>query len=99
MLGCGLGYRPFLQCASAVVGQLAVDHLDGAQKCKGVVSERAKPLVERRRPSSVHAGQFRELRGFREGVSKVMCQLFIHVRWTLSDGSCFKDYPHKVGSE
>jgi hypothetical protein len=48
-------------CAAAVVAHLAVDLVDGAQDCKGVVSEWAKPLAYRLRPSSVHAGQSREL--------------------------------------
>ena len=48
-------------CAAAVVAHLAVDVIDGAQDCKGVVSEWTKPLAHRLRPSSVHAGQSREL--------------------------------------
>ena len=48
-------------CAAAVVAQLAVGDVDGAQDCKAVVNEWAKPLAQRLRPSSVHAGQSREL--------------------------------------
>ena len=50
-------------CAAAVVAHLAGAEVDGAQDCKAVVCEWAKPLAQRLRPSSVHAGQSRELCG------------------------------------
>jgi ribonuclease HI len=48
-------------CAAAVTAHLAVGEVDGAQDCKGVVEEWSKPLTYRLRPSSIHAGQSREL--------------------------------------
>ena len=48
-------------CAAAVVAHLAVGEVNAAQDCKAVVQEWAKPLRQRLRPCSVHAGQSREL--------------------------------------
>ena len=51
-------------CAASIVVQLAVDKVDGAQDCKAVVNEWAKPLAQRLRTSSVHAGQSMALLGY-----------------------------------
>ena len=61
-------------CAAVVVAHLAVDDVDAAEDCKAVVQERAKPLRQRLRPSSVHAGQSREL-------LRHISLRFISLRW------------------
>jgi hypothetical protein len=52
-------------CAAAITAHLAIGEVDGAQDCKGVVEEWAKPLAYQLRPSSVHAGQSRELLAYK----------------------------------